>query len=890
MPQSKSLQNKDLAKITTMQQLIKAVTIWGQSTKEKGSFELEITERDESLVQLYGQIKDTYIKDLDINKFSEIYIQTAICILFLIKIAYKSKYSINDLSTTFPKLHPVLISLFQEITQTTNPNFMQLMNLFNKCDVNAILEDFTHLKTEIEITAYFYEHLLKEYNPTMKIQSGIFHTPTPVIAFIVRSIDYLLRTEFDCRDGLVDPAGLASSEDLQPQPNLHNEIRILDPAMGTGAFLETIVQTIKAHFDEKYQSMSTEDLRLKWSKYVDERILRNLSGFELELPPYIIAQLKLSLVLKETGYDFASGQQLQLLFTNTLTPENNLNRTTGNKLPSQESGSDNKKAQPRTISVVLGNPPYSRSSKNTGKYIESLMASYKHAVQQEKNIQPLSDDYIKFIRFAQDRIEKTGQGIIGMITNHTYLTGIIYSGMRQELMKAFDRIYILDLHGSKIIHENVPNEVKDENIFAIKQGICIALFVKAPKIGQKEVFHFDLFGSKISKLDWLTAHEISTIPWTNLLQITPGSPFSHPSKMANDPCYENYPSLAELFMFYNVGGKPGDDKLLVALNPKDLNKKLSDFIASTTEKAKNREYTEAQRKLLKDLNQFAFDPAKIEPYNYRPFDVRWIYYDPNIWTRPVTKLKAHCTNNLLLLCSRIVKDDSFSHIFVSNLFTDVIFLSNTSSVNCYVFPLRKIDANGASTWNLSPLYLDYLKNMEINLNDKDSMDPLAYIFAILFSNRFRTRYSDMLKRNFPRIPLIQNRVVVTKLIQIGVQLMKIHLLQTEFELNSVVKTNITVDDRIERGFPKYRDGFVFISPEKWFDGVSQEVWKLFIGKYQVCYKWLKDRENQALSERDIVHYREIVCALEATIPLIRIIDEILESNNDFALRTNYEVI
>ena len=890
MPQSKSSQNKNLAKITTIQQLIKELTLWGQNTKEKMKFELKNNDKDNSLVKLYSKIKETHIYNLDANDFLDIYIQTTICILFMIKIAYKNKYSINNLLITFPHLHPLLTSLFEEISQTIHPNTLQLMNLFKNCDNDAILEDFNVLKTETEMTAYFYEHFLKEYNPILKIKSGIFHTPNPIIAFIVRSIDALLRSEFNCPCGLADSTCFVLSKDLHTQIGLYNEIRILDPAMGTGVFLEFIVRAIKSNFDEKYNGLNTENLRLNWENYVDECLLDRLFGFELELPSYIIAQLKLNLLLKETGYDFTSRQQLQLFLTNTLNPDNYLSRSEESHWFSLESASGNKNADSRTISVVLGNPPYSRSSKNTGKYIDNLMASYKWAVQQEKNIQPLSDDYIKFIRFAQDIIERTGQGIIGMITNHTYLTGIIYSGMRQELMKIFDRIYIIDLHGSKIIHENVPNEVKDENIFAIKQGVCIAFFLKNPKISQKKVFHFDLFGSKIFKLDWLTAHEISTIPWTDLSQITPGSPFSHPSEMASDPSYANYPSLTELFVFYNVGGKPGDDNLLVAFNPNELGSKLGDFIAKTPEKAKNHESTEAKRKFLKNLNQFSFDSMKLEKYNYRPFDVRWIYYDPKIWTRPVTKLKRQCNDNLLLLCSRIVKDDSFSHIFIANLFTDVIFLSNTSSVNCYVFPLRKKDANGDFAWNLSPLYLDYLKAMGLNLNDKESMEALAYIYAILFSNRFRVRYSENLKRDFPRIPLITNPAVFTNLTQIGVELIKVHLLQIDFDINSVIKTNIAVGDRIQKGFPKFRDESVFIAPEKWYHGIGLDVWEFHIGKYQVCYKWLKDRENQPLSEQDIVQYQKILYALKTTIPLTRAIDAVLEANDYFAFKANCEVI
>ena len=837
-------------------------------------------EKEIYFLNSYNKIKEPLISNLDIDGFIDIYIQMAICCLFIIRIAYKGKYSIDELLTIFPNLHSFLILLLHDINSSTDSDIIQLMKLFDECDINAIQGDFDGLKTEIDITTYFYEQFLKKYIPIEKIKSGIFYTAIPVISFIIRSTDYLIRTEFNHSEGLVDfPASsnqLASFTESQTAKYTKQKIRILDPAMGTGAFLEFALQQIKSSFDNRNRNLTKDDLVLKWNNYVTKCLLDRFYGFELIFPSFIIAQLKLHLLLKETDYNFTINQRLQLFLVNTLKPETNLGLSKKFNWFSQETSSENQAFESNAIPVIIGNPPYSRSSKNTGAYIDNLMASYKQAVHHERNIQPLSDDYIKFIRVAQDIIEKAGYGIIGMITNHTYLTGIIYNGMRQELMKMFDYIYILDLHGSKIIYENAVANIKDENVFPIKQGVCIAFFLKNPKITQKKVFHFDLFGSKTDKLNWLINNDITTVSWTELSDITPGTPFTNSSLICNDADYYKFHSLTELFEFYNVGGKPGDDDLLVSFEPQDSLPKLQDFITANTKTADIGNYTETKRKFLKVLNKFSFDPSKLEKYNYRPFDIRWIYYDSAIWTRPVKKLKAQSHDNLLLLCSRIVKDDIFSHIFVSNLFTDVIFLSNTSSVNCYVFPLRKIDAKGKISWNLSPLYLNYLKNMGLDLTNMDSIEPLAYIYAILFSNNFRTRYAEILKRDFPRIPFIENSELFAKLSRIGIKLIKTHLLEIDFKSISEIESNIVAGDQIKKGFPKYNNNYIFITPEKWFKGISREVWDFHIGKYQVCYKWIKDRENRTISEDEIVQYQKMIIALDTTIHLMKDIDQILE--------------
>ena len=307
---------------------------------------------------------------------------------------------------------------------------------------------------------HFYEIFLQEYAPIQKVRKGVFYTPNAVVSFIIKSVDYLIKTELKYKEGLADA-----------------RISILDPAIGTGTFLKELISQIKGMFDKKNENLSSEKLQEKWNDHVSQNLLSRMAGFEILPTPFILAYLNILLSLKKTGYSVPKEQQIQLFL--------------GNALESSHS---------EPVEIIIGNPPYSRASRNKGMHIENLMNTYKEAVREEKNIQPLSDDYIKFIRNAQEIIERTGYGIIGFVTNHTYLTGLIHRGMRQELSRVFNKIYILNLHGSQIIYEQIPIGEKDENVFDIRQGICIAFFVKLKEKNTKpQILYQDLFGTREKK-------------------------------------------------------------------------------------------------------------------------------------------------------------------------------------------------------------------------------------------------------------------------------------------------------------------------------------------------------------------------------------------------------
>lgn len=771
----------------------------------------------------------------------EDFIQAIPCSLFLLRLIKKDSFPTISLSEIFTPF----LNVQDPFPNIQDLNLKPIIEILQSYDIESLISQYYATGAELDIVTYFYQEFLQYYNKEQKNQKGIFHTPTSIVSFIIRGINYLLINEFNLKCGLSDA-----------------HVQILDPAMGTGTFLEYVLRFL---FCKSTHHSPLPSYSLGRNHHISDHLLDRLLGFEVLLTPYILAQQKLQRLLHEIGFPSSFEPHFRLFLDNSLSSPMIFDEMKNTLISN---------ASPHIL-VILGNPPYSRSSKNTTPFIERLMESYKRDVRQEKNIQPLSDDYIKFLRLSQELVERNGCGIIGMITNHTYLSGIIHRGLRKELMRVFDKIYVVDLHGSKIIDENIAESTRDENIFGIKQGSCIIFLVKRPQKSSLQLFLYDLFGTKTHKFQWLRSNSISTIPWTKIKDLSPGEPFKAQCNLIGLAEYKNFLNLTDIFKFYNVGGKPGDDRLLVSLSQDTLRQNLEDFIEHRKQTPKTRNLTEAKRKFLRIISEYKFDASRIEPYNYRPFDIRWTYYDPQIWTRPVQKLKHQCKNNLLLLCSRIVKDRQFAHVFIADLFTDVIFLSNTSSVNCYVFPLYWYELDGKQNWNLSSSYLKFLQDMGIDIQNMGSTLPLAYIYAILNSHKYRIRYSPYLKRTFPSIPLIRDKEVFRRIVLLGEKLSTLHLQTENLKSSTSIESNVLNGDIIRNGFPKFTTNRVYISPQKWFEDVEEDVWNHRIGKYKVCKKWLNDRRNQPLTDLDVHKYTTMLEILKQTLQIIQQIDEVL---------------
>jgi predicted helicase len=384
---------------------------------------------------------------------------------------------------------------------------------------------------------------------------GVYYTPEPVVSYIVRSVDALLRQHFDCPDGLADTSTVAYTaldEHGNAQQKTSPRVLLLDPACGTGTFLYNVIE----HIRESYRRTGNAGM---WSGYVREHLLPRLFGFELLMAPYAMAHLKLGMQLAAVdlpraaratwAYDFQSDERLGLYLTNTLEEAMKRSEIMFGRFISDEANEAAKVKQDYPVMVVLGNPPYSGHSANKSEWIASLLrgrvgkaGSYFEVDGQplgERNPKWLNDDYVKFIRFAQWRIEQTGYGILAFITNHSYLDNPTFRGMRQSLMQSFDEIYVLNLHGNSKKREIAPDGSKDENVFDIQQGVAISIFVKRQKsmnAPQVPTIHYtDLWGPREvyertgqiqqligGKYYWLAEHDVKTTEWKRL---KPDSPY-----------------------------------------------------------------------------------------------------------------------------------------------------------------------------------------------------------------------------------------------------------------------------------------------------------------------------------------------------------------------------
>lgn len=834
-----------------------------------------------------------------------------------------------------PKSNPFLRDFFIQITgpQLDDEPFASfvndLVNLLDHTDMEAVLSDFGRRTRQEDPIVHFYETFLAAYDPKLREARGVYYTPEPVVSYIVRSVDALLKTRFNCPQGLADSStitipnydpGLTVKGKKQPRKTTEShKVLILDPATGTGTFLYAVIDHIRRQFMEQGNAGM-------WPGYVKNHLLPRLFGFELLMAPYAVAHFKLSLQLAgrdlpdtlrdKWAYHPADDERLGVYLTNALEEAHEM---TGLPLFTQwvadESNAANEVKTLLPVLVVMGNPPYSVSSSNKSLWIEGLMNTYKNAVRDERNIQPLSDDYIKFIRLAQDRIERTEQGIVAIITNHTYLSGLVHRGMREELMKSFDEIYILDLHGSALIGNTSPDGSLDKNVFDIRQGVAISIFVKLLKSKDMAVIrHAELWGNREAKYRYLLEYDLNSTVWQELVP-TDHNFFFVPKNMAFEEEYKSSWSVSNIFRNHSTGFETGRDSELIKFDHEEIfslitalaDDKLSDEEISIKYNIRDTSGWPVSRRrqsIIKD----GFQQEYLRLVNYRPFDQRYTYYHSFIRRAQLENLSHLCHQNIALVTSRMIKGEDPNHVFISSNPLEKIFLSPKTSNNAFVFALflypteaaaRQNNLLDVSTWppdeahggrvpNLNPgfvqemaqkLGLTFTPNGIGDLHTTfGPEDIFHYIYAIFHSSTYRIRYAEFLKIDFPRVPLTSDVALFRTLCGLGEELVGLHLLESPQVGQFSTRYPVAGDNRVEKGYPKYvppqndQPGRININKSQFFEGISPEVWEFYIGGYQVLNKWLKDRQGRQLSYDDLTHYQQVMVALQKTIELMEKID------------------
>ncbi len=845
----------------------------------------------DSLHQQLEALRTTLIPDLSPELFADTYAQTIAYGLFAARyeVDIGRGFTRHRAAELLGHINPFLRDLFNNIAGPgLDPRIAWLVDniaeLLSRADMSEILKEFGREKGRKDPVVHFYETFLKAYDPRTRRTRGVYYTPREVVSYIVRSIDRLLQTKF----GL--PEGLA-----------HESVLILDPACGTGTFLYEVIQLIHQRFAER------NDLG-RWPAYVREKLLPRLFGFELLMAPYIICHLKLAVCLRETKASLGRDERFQVFLTNALEPEVHGQLLFPFAQAIVEEGraaTEVKKVKP--IMVVLGNPPYSVSSYNKGPWIEELMDDYKRDVRSERNIQPLSDDYIKFIRFAHWRIsEQTRHGIVGMITNHSYLSGLIHRGVRRRLLEAFDEIYVLDLHGNVAMKELPPGGMKDQNVFDIQQGVAISLFAKLhqpePKEGpQAELRHAELWGDRDGKYAQLASSDVSTTPWSELPTADPHYWFV-PKDLRLQAEYDQGWSVAEALPVNSRAVATHADALLVDFSQEVLRERMQAVRCSTSLEQLAASLPSVGGKYfslskLREVLQKGDPHDPIQQVLYRPFDVRYMYYHRGVVVRDRWAVMQHMLagrNVALLVMRQVALGEVYSHVGLCKLIADNrAFYSNRGHMS--VHPLYLYDDEGRRA-NLAPEFVkEFAKRLgsefvddgrgasEATFGPKDVLD---YVYAVLHSPTYRKRYEEFLKIDFPRIPLTSSKGLFRALVRLGSELVALHLLEADIfkdpknfitcfpEPGSNEVGRVRYDDKNQR---------VHVNKTQYIQGVPKDIWEFHVGGYQVLQKWLKDRgpkrgqPGRTLTDDDITHYHKVVLALSETIRAMAEIDAAIPS-------------
>ncbi len=862
---------------------------------EKALTSDETNHEDSTLKDQMNAFKQILIHDITPQGFADVYAQTIAYGMFAARLHDPTlpTFSRQEASELIPKSNPFLRKLFGYIAGPDIDDRIKwivdnLVEIFLACNVEEILKNYGKSTKMEDPIIHFYETFLSEYDPKLRKARGVWYTPAPVVNFIVRAVDDILKTEFDLPQGLADNSKTKIKVDVlgkKVEKEVH-KVQILDPATGTGTFL---AETIK-HIHKKFEGQQGI-----WSNYVETHLLPRLNGFELLMASYAMAHLKLDLLLTETGYKPTTNQRFRVYLTNSLEEHHQDTGTLFANWLSTEANEANHIKRDTPVMCVIGNPPYSGESANQGEWIMSLMEDYKKEPGgkeklKERNPKWINDDYVKFLRYGQHFIEKNGSGVLAFINPHGFLDNPTFRGMRWNLLKTYDKIYSIDLHGNAKKKETAPDGSADINVFDIEQGVSINLFIKTGRKKANElgkVFHFDLYGKREFKYDFLTENSVGSIDYKELPNVAPNYFFVN-KDFVEQKNYDNGFSISKLFTLNNVGIATAKDAILINFSKSELIKNVESFYS-----------IEANKNVIQKVS-------------YRLFDDRFIYYDTKIVERAREKIMFNFLqgkNIGLSLCKQFKTGENYVHTFISNKIIESSYVSNktseiTSTFPLYLYPETNTQQTIGQTTERTPnLNTEIVKQIAEKLgstftSEKDTtkdtfapIDILDYIYAVLHSPTYREKYKEFLKIDFPRVPYPKDKETFWQLVKLGGEIRQIHLLESPIVEKYITQYPVDGDNvvgkiRFEENYeivdgksviqldPIYQMGRVYINDIQYFQMVPKVAWDFYIGGYQPAQKWLKDRKERKLEFDDILHYQKIIIALTETDKLMNEINKI----------------
>lgn len=863
----------------------------------------------------YKSFKANLLPALEPDEFADIYAETITYGMFAARFhdADLGTFSRQEAMDDLPASNPFLKGLFEYIAGPQLPKRLEyivddLVQVMRASDPHSLFRDFGKFTARNDPFVHFYEDFLAAYNPKKRKSRGVWYTPEPVVDFIVRAVDEVLKSEFGLKDGLADTSKVVVDWDtgrdhpktgkpLTEKREVH-KVQILDPATGTGTFLSKAVQLIADRVKARAPG--------KWSAYVEDDLLPRLHGFELLMASYAMCHMKLDMMLDQTGYmPSAKPPRLSVWLTNALEPsEREVRDLFFRPLAEEASGASEVKRQ-TPIMCVIGNPPYSGESANKGDYIMALMEAYKREPGgkerlRERNPKWINDDYVKFIRMAEDLIAKNRSGgVLGFITNHGYLDNPTFRGMRWHLLKTFDKIWVLDLHGSAKKKEVSPDGTADKNVFDIQQGVAVII---AARIGEAnndlaEVWHGDLWGNRSTKNNALWEGTPLSLSRKRLDHSATDLPLE-PRDHGVEKTYSEGASINDIFGTGSVGIVTARDSLTIDEDRETLWARVRDFASGHPEELRSR------HNLGKDVRDWRVEWAQsdvrenysdqnLRRISYRPFDTQWTFFTGNsrgFLCYPRAEVMRHMLKpNLGLATARSNKNPVQDQFLVSPHMIEAKFAE--SSTQSALFPLylyseedvEQPDAFGPPhrTPNFDlKFYAAICKAAGIDPADQaepaddfraasgeerpSEVKVFDYIYGALHSVDYRVKFAEFLKIGYPRVPYPRSPEIFRHVSEKGEQLRRLHLMEPAAVGEAPFTYEGEGDDLVVGGYPRLEGGRVHINPNQYFADVPPIAWAFHVGGYQPAQKWLKDRRGRALSWNDIRHYQTILKVLVET--------------------------
>lgn len=864
--------------------------------------ELLLSSKNETLLSLFNTFKETLYKELSYEEFCDSFAQTLTYSLFLAKLNNDTakEIDLNNAKKFIPKSFPLIRSmsgfLDDSFENLENIKWLleEIINIINHIDITSIIKELnktgekdlfnrpTILSTHKDPYLHFYETFLASYDPKLREVRGVYYTPAPVVIFIINAIDEILKQDFNHKKGLSEA--------------LDKNITLLDFATGTGTFL------LEA-FRKALEPISKNSVN-----YNPKALIDKFCGFEFLIAPYTIAHLKISQSFKEEfNSPLNDDESLKIALTNTLysksiSKEQNDQNTLFTLIDLTREFKKAQKIKEEQILIITGNPPYSGASSNKGLYEDEIKISYglepskanlskeqkkyinlyfqektkqntstfkaiyeKHKLENEKNPKWLLDDYVKFIRFAQSKIDSQENGIFAFISNNSFLDNPTFRGMRYSLMQSFDKIYILNLHGDTRKKEKAPDGSKDDNVFDIMQGVSINIFIKQnSKAKNTNIYYHDLYGKRKDKYEFLYENDLNSIKWT---LVKNNDPFYLFLPQNNDLLeeYNKGISVKDIFMLSSVGIVSAKDSILISTNTEKLKQQIHDY------------YNE-------------FDKKNIKKIAYRPFDTQKIYYDIKKVERPRIETMEHFleNENIGLICDRGTKLNNINNIFISNKIIDLHLVGSGSYIYpLYLYPttrskkfLKKENPN-FNEENFTSKIENFKESFRTFIDEfyKEKFSPediLGYIYAVLFHKIYREKYLDFLKIDFPKIPFTKDKNTFKNLSKLGLKLINLHLLKNDeldFNVGEALFKDIK-NKNLKIQKIKYNKDTkeLFINESLYFTKVSLEIYEFKIGGYAVLDKYLKSHKEEDIDHK---HFTLIIQTLNET---LKIQDEISKIN------------